>query len=83
MVDKKIEAQDVLALVQKSAGELLREVKLFDVYEGKGVPEDKKSLAMALILQANSRTLVDIEVEKLLKDVVGTLQKHFAAELRD
>lgn len=82
VVDDGLEAEQIIALLKRSGGELLKAITLFDVYQGKGIPAGKKSLAMALILQANSRTLVDEEVEKLLKDLMGALQNHFSAELR-
>ncbi|MFO1257288.1 MAG: phenylalanine--tRNA ligase subunit beta [Gammaproteobacteria bacterium] len=82
VVDEALEVEKLLGLLRRSGGELLKTITLFDVYKGKGVPEGKKSLAMALILQANSRTLVDEEVDKLVKELIGSLQNHFSAELR-
>jgi phenylalanyl-tRNA synthetase beta chain len=83
VVAEDVAAHDILALTKQSGGDLLKAVNLFDLYQGKGVPSGKKSLAIALILQANSRTLTDEEVDTLVKDVMSALQSHFAAELRE
>jgi phenylalanyl-tRNA synthetase beta chain len=61
---------------------LLKELKLFDVYQGKGIEPGLKSIALALTLQHASRTLVDEEVADLMERVIVTLKGRFNAELR-
>jgi phenylalanyl-tRNA synthetase beta chain len=70
------------ATVQASAGSLLRSVELFDRYVGKGVETGCKSLAMALILQDESRTLTDRDVDAVVADVVAALGTQHAAVIR-
>jgi phenylalanyl-tRNA synthetase beta chain len=69
--------------VRKSAGEMLRDLKIFDVYTGKGIDSGRKSIAMGLILQHPSRTLVDTEVEEVIQIVITGLKKEFSAVLRE
>ena len=63
-------------------GELLKDVTLFDVYQGKGIAPHQKSIALALTLQHDSRTLVDEEVTSIVENIIGVLKQRFAAELR-
>lgn len=69
-------------LVAKSAGPLLRELRLFDEYRGRGLPDGHRSLAMGLILQDDSRTLVDADVDRLVASVVTALTAETGAVLR-
>ena len=70
------------ATVKRAAGQSLREVRLFDRYAGKGVETGFKSLAMGLILQDESRTLTDRDVEAVVAEVVAALEHDHAAAIR-
>ena len=70
------------ATVERAAGQSLREVRLFDRYAGKGVETGFKSLAMGLILQDESRTLTDRDVEAVVAEVVTALEHDHAATIR-
>ena len=70
------------ATAERAAGPSLREVRLFDRYVGKGVETGCKSLAMGLILQEESRTLTDREVDAAVTEVVAALHAEHGAELR-
>jgi phenylalanyl-tRNA synthetase beta chain len=65
-----------------SAFSLLKEVRLFDVYSGKQVPDGKKSLAYRLTFQSPTATLTDNEVDKVMAEIVSTLMSKFGATLR-
>jgi len=82
LVDRTIPAQEIQDTIQEVAGNLLKDVRVFDVYQGKGIDPDQKSVAIALILQHSSRTLVDDEVNNLMQSVVKGLKERFKAELR-
>lgn len=73
----------VSASVQAAAGASLRDLRLFDRYAGKGVETGFKSLAMGLILQEESRTLTDRDVDAVVADVVAALQRDHGARIRD
>lgn len=73
---------DMLSSVRTSAGNLLQDVVLFDIYRGKGVPEGFKSVAMGLILQDYYRTLTDAEVDRATNAIIQCLQDQYQASLR-
>jgi len=83
LVDNKVFAEDLRSAIVKCVGELLQGISLFDVYQGKGIEPGKKSVALGLILQHPSRTLVESEVNDLMKQVVLMLSKQFHAILRE
>ena len=68
--------------VRQAAGPVLKQLSLFDRYVGKGVEPGFKSLAMGLILQEDSRTLTDREVEAVVADIVAALQREHDAVIR-
>jgi phenylalanyl-tRNA synthetase beta chain len=69
-------------LISSAAGKLLRSTKLFDIYRGTGIPEDKKSLAFSLELRADDRTLVDTDCEQVINKVLSALEANLGATLR-
>lgn len=81
-VDETVPAQQIRDTIQEVGGDLLRNVHVFDVYQGKGVQPHRKSIALALTLQHASRTLVDEEVTHVVLRIVDILKQKFAAELR-
>lgn len=82
VVSQAVGAADILTTVRQNAGDFLVDLTLFDVYQGKGVPEDKKSLAMGLTFQAFSRNLTDADIETALEQVFVALEQGFQAVLR-
>jgi len=68
--------------VRDTAGPLLRQVLLFDRYVGAGVETGQKSLAMGLILQDNTRTLNDRDVETVVAETVAALARDHGARIR-
>lgn len=72
----------VETLSRKAGGKLLRNVRLFDVYEGKNLPEGKKSYAVAYTLQDPENTLKDKQIDAVMDKIVKSLQKELGASLR-
>jgi phenylalanyl-tRNA synthetase beta chain len=83
LVDEKTPVADILAAIDESSSDLVKETQLFDIYTGKGVEEGRKSVAFGLILQEFSRTLTDNEVDAEIENIVSTLNQQFAATLRE
>ena len=83
VVDEAVSALALQEAIQEACGEQLQELRLFDVYRGKGVEKGRKSIAFGLILQESSRTLTDAEVESVAQRVVDRLNQNFGATLRD
>ncbi|MEI6109676.1 MAG: phenylalanine--tRNA ligase subunit beta, partial [Actinomycetes bacterium] len=82
VVKADVVATDVLNAVRVAAGELLEDIRLFDVYEGSQVPEGHKSLAFALRFRAHDRTLAAEEVAAARQAGVDAANKAFGATLR-
>ncbi len=82
LVNQAVPASLIQDTITCVAGELLQAVNIFDIYQGKGITEGHKSVALSLTLQHSSRTLVDEEVAALMERVIVTLKETFAAELR-
>ncbi|MFD1006723.1 phenylalanine--tRNA ligase subunit beta [Oceanisphaera ostreae] len=83
VVDQGVAAGDILDLVRKVGGNQLVGLNLFDVYQGQGISDDKKSLALSLVLQDTHRTLEDKEIADTVSRIVTALSDEFNASLRD
>jgi len=68
--------------IRRAGGELLVSVRVFDVYEGKGLPEGKKSLAFALSLMSAVKTLEEREIDAAVADIIKHIGQKFGAVLR-
>ncbi len=82
VVDKDVLSDMPTELIYATGGELVKSVRLFDVYEGEQVPEDKKSLAYAITYHSATETLTDKAVNTLHDKVVKHLNQKLGAELR-
>ena len=82
IVDKTVSAAELMANVRGVAGSYLRDLTLFDVYEGKGIDPKRKSLAFGLTFRDQSRTLSDEDVNLAVDQVIDLLEKNYNAELR-
>lgn len=82
VVKQSVVAGDLLQRIRDEAGPVLKNLRLFDVYQGKGIDPESKSLAIGLTLQHSSRTLTDDEVNATMERVLGSLEQDFNAILR-
>ena len=82
VVDRTVLAEDLLSCIRAEAGAHLKNLRLFDVYEGKGIDPHRKSMAIGLTLQDSSRTLTDDEVNAVMDRVLQSLEQGFNATLR-
>jgi len=82
VVARDIAADEILSCVRDCAGETLRELRLFDVYQGKGIDPLSKSMAVGLTWQHSARTLNDDEVAAAMERIITTLEERFNATLR-
>ncbi|CAI2677513.1 Phenylalanine--tRNA ligase beta subunit [Apilactobacillus kunkeei] len=82
LIDKDVENDSIVKVIEKRGGAYLVDVKLFDLYEGEHVPEDKKSLAYSLTFQNKHDTLVDDDVNNAMEKVQRNLEKEFNVEIR-
>ncbi|HUO88318.1 MAG TPA: phenylalanine--tRNA ligase subunit beta [Rhizomicrobium sp.] len=82
LVENKVSADDVVRAVKGAGRNLVESVTVFDVYEGKGVPAGRKSLAISARIQPRDRTLTDPEIEALAQKIVAAVTKATGAVLR-
>ncbi|PKO47009.1 MAG: phenylalanine--tRNA ligase subunit beta [Betaproteobacteria bacterium HGW-Betaproteobacteria-4] len=82
VVDQNLSLQTLLDGLKGQDFDLIQDVQLFDVYVGKGVPENKKSLAFRIVMQDTQRTLQDSEVDAAMRQLVFCFEQAFGAQLR-
>ena len=82
IVEKSVFADKLMATIRESAEQYLVAVDLFDIYTGKQVEKDMKSLAFNLEFRSDEKTLTDEEIEPILNNIVSQLQTNFNARLR-
>jgi phenylalanyl-tRNA synthetase beta chain len=82
LVDKDVSYADLYASARKNKSKFLKNINLFDVYEGKNLPEGKKSYAMSFELLNEEKTLEDKEITEVMNSLIKNFQKEFNAELR-
>ena len=83
VVADSVPAGELIAACKQAGGEKLVQVNLFDVYQGVGVSEGYKSLAISLTVQDNEKTLEDEEINTVISAVLAEVKQRFNAELRD
>ncbi len=83
IMPRSVQYQDISNLVLDIDRERLKKINIFDVYQGKGIPEGQKSVAISLILQDFSKTFTDEDVASLIKKVIDLIENSFDAKLRD
>src|SRR5690554_5628524 len=82
LVDKEVAAADLQRSIRERGGKLLKDLEIFDLYQGERIPGDKKSLAFRLVFQAGDRTLTDEEVNKRIEAIIKELEEKFSAKIR-
>lgn len=82
LLDKSVKFADVKKIANESERKLLKEVTLFDVYEGKNLPAGKKSYAVSFYLQDEGKTLNDKQIDVIMKKIQTNLEQKLGAQLR-
>ena len=82
LLDKNVKFADVKKIANESERKLLKEVTLFDVYEGKNLPAGKKSYAVSFFLQDEGKTLNDKQIDAIMKKIQTNLEQKLGAQLR-
>lgn len=77
LLDDSVSFDTIYNLARQTEKSLLKDISLFDVYQGKNLPEGKKSYAVSFTIQDNTKTLTDVQIDKIM----GKLQKNFETEL--
>ncbi len=82
VIDKAVSYGDLYRIATKTERQLLKKVSLFDVYEGKNLPEGKKQYALSFTLRDDSKTLTDKQVEVIMDKLLKAFEKDAGAQLR-
>ncbi|MBV7272798.1 phenylalanine--tRNA ligase subunit beta [Clostridiaceae bacterium UIB06] len=82
LIDDAVLVQDIEDIMWKQGGNILENIKLFDVYKGEQIPEGKKSIAYSMVYRVENRTLTDADVNKVHDKIVRTLESRLGAQLR-
>ena len=83
VVNKKIPASDIMAAIKKEGGRLLKNISIFDVYEGEKLADDEKSVAFALTFEDQTRTLNEEEVMEIFNRIIVGVENKLNAKVRD
>ena len=82
LIDKSVQFEQIEQIARQTEKKLLKSVELFDVYEGKNLPDGKKSYAVNFILQDESKTLTDKQIDAIMTKLINNLKQKLGAELR-
>jgi phenylalanyl-tRNA synthetase beta chain len=82
VVDAGVSADAIIKAAKSAERDLIERIDIFDVYEGKGVPEGSKSLAISVRLQPKDKTLTDVEIEAIAQKIVAAVTKATGGTLR-
>lgn len=82
LLENQVKFEDIYDIAFRTEKDILKEVSLFDVYEGANLPQGKKSYAVSFILQDEKKTLTDKQIDKIMTKLQQNLEKQLGAELR-
>ncbi len=82
IVDKEINAQDLVSIISNIDRNLISNIKVFDVYEGENIPENKKSIAISVTIQSLEKTMTDNDLEKINNLIIATVENKTGAKIR-
>ena len=82
LIDKSVQFEQIEQIARQTEKKLLKSVELFDVYEGKNLPAGKKSYAVNFILQDESKTLTDKQIDAIMTKLINNIKQKLGAELR-
>ena len=82
LIDKDVSYDELYQSARKNRSKFLKNISLFDVYEGKNLPEGKKSYAMSFELLNEEKTLEEKDISEVMNTLINNFKKEFSAELR-
>jgi len=82
IVDRNIKSSQITDIVKKTEKELIKKIKIFDVFEGKNIPKGKKSIAIRIILQPKDATFKDQDIENISKKIIDNVNIATGGEIR-
>ena len=82
LVNKSTKAQDLIDVIKNIDQSLIKNIKIFDVYEGENIPPDKKSIALKVTIQSDFKTLNEKDLNEISQKIILTVEKQASAKLR-
>ena len=82
IVNKSIASSSIENVIKSAAGKFFKDIEIFDVYEGKGIEEEKKSIAISVSWQSTKHTLKDYDIDSAVERIVNSVKKELGGELR-
>ncbi len=82
LVKKEFKAQDLIEIISNVDHSLIKNVRIFDVYEGKNIPDDKKSIALKVSIQSDFKTLNDKDLNTISQKIISNVEEKAGAKLR-
>ena len=82
VLDKSFKAQELVQIISDIDKNLIKTIKVFDVYEGENIPNDKKSIALNVTIQSSDKTLTDDDLDKINKLIISTVENKTGAKIR-
>ena len=82
LLDQSITFEQIYNTAKQTEKTILKNIDLFDVYEGKNLPENKKSYAISFILQDDTKTLTDVQIDKIMAKMQQAFEKELGVKLR-
>ena len=82
ILDKKFKVQELVEAISNIDKGLIKSVKVFDVYEGKNIPDDKKSIALNVTIQSSEKTLNEDDLNKINQTIISTVESKIDAKIR-
>jgi len=82
LVDSSVNFESIYKIARQTEKSLLKDINLFDVYEGKNLPEGKKSYAVSFTIQDSTKTLTDVQIDKIMSKLQSNFESELGAQLR-
>ena len=82
IVDKDTKAEEILNVIKRIKNTMIEDIKIFDIYSGKNIPKNKKSIGVNVIIQPYEKTLTDLEIEEISRMIISEIGNKFEAEIR-
>ena len=82
VIDRNFKAQELIGIISNIDRDLIKAVKIFDVYQGENIPENKKSIALNVTIQSSKKTLNDDDLNKINKLIISTVESKTGAKIR-
>ena len=82
LIDQSVNYESIYNLAKQTEKTLLKDINLFDVYEGQNLPEGKKSYALSFTIQDSSKTLTDVQIDKIMSKLKNAFESELGASLR-